>query len=84
MATKRHISRPVRVAGVTIGGEAPIVVQSMTNTDTADVEATAQQVRQLAAAGSELVRITVNTAEAAAAVPHIRDRLDAAAAAMCR
>ncbi|HEV7985500.1 MAG TPA: flavodoxin-dependent (E)-4-hydroxy-3-methylbut-2-enyl-diphosphate synthase, partial [Steroidobacteraceae bacterium] len=60
---------------MTIGGQAPIVVQSMTNTDTADVESTARQVQQLAAAGSELVRITVNTAEAAAAVPHIGERL---------
>jgi (E)-4-hydroxy-3-methylbut-2-enyl-diphosphate synthase len=75
METKRHQSRPVKVAGITIGGTAPIVVQSMTNTDTADIEATVQQVRQLAAAGSELVRITVNEAGAAAAVPHIRDRL---------
>ena len=76
METKRHQSRAVRVAGVTIGGTAPIVVQSMTNTDTADVESTAQQVRQLAAAGSELVRITVNETHAAAAVPHIRERLE--------
>jgi len=75
MSRNRHSSVPVRVAGVTIGGQAPIVVQSMTNTDTADVEATARQVQQLAAAGSELVRITVNTAEAAAAVPHIEQRL---------
>ena len=75
MIRKRHHSLPVKVAGVTIGGQAPIVVQSMTNTDTADVEATARQVQQLAAAGSELVRITVNTAEAAAAVPHIGERL---------
>jgi (E)-4-hydroxy-3-methylbut-2-enyl-diphosphate synthase len=75
MVRKRHTSLPVRVAGVTIGGQAPIVVQSMTNTDTADVESTARQVQQLAAAGSELVRITVNTAEAAAAVPHIGERL---------
>src|SRR5690606_5617399 len=56
--------------------DAPVVVQSMTNTDTADVEATARQVRALARAGSELVRITVNTSEAAAAVPHIRERLE--------
>src|SRR5580692_951358 len=63
MPSNRHTSVPVKVAGVTIGGQAPIVVQSMTNTDTADVEATARQVQQLAAAGSELVRITVNTAE---------------------
>src|SRR5579862_6644428 len=76
METKRHHSRAVRVAGVTIGGTAPIVVQSMTNTDTADVESTAQQCAQLAAAGSELVRITVNEAGAAAAVPRIRDRLE--------
>jgi (E)-4-hydroxy-3-methylbut-2-enyl-diphosphate synthase len=75
MQPKRHLSQPVRIAGVTIGGTAPIVVQSMTNTDTADIDATTQQVRQLAEAGSELVRITVNAADAAAAVPHIRDRL---------
>src|SRR6185436_8875885 len=67
----------VDIAHVRIGGEAPIVVQSMTNTDTADIEATVQQVAALARAGSEIVRITVNNAEAAAAVPHIRDRLDA-------
>ena len=72
----RRRSIPVRVGPVTIGGDAPIVVQSMTNTDTADVEATAQQVKALARAGSELVRITVNTDEAAAAVPRIRDRLE--------
>ena len=62
---------------VLIGGGAPIVVQSMTNTDTADAEATARQVAELARAGSELVRITVNTPEAAAQVPAIRERLDA-------
>ena len=61
---------------IQIGGGAPVVVQSMTNTDTADVEATAQQVAALARAGSELVRITVDNEEAARAVPHIRDRLD--------
>jgi (E)-4-hydroxy-3-methylbut-2-enyl-diphosphate synthase len=76
METKRHHTRPVKVAGVTIGGNAPIVVQSMTNTDTADVESTTRQVQQLAEAGSELVRITVNSAEAAAAVPRIRERLE--------
>ena len=65
------------VGGVTLGGGAPIVVQSMTNTDTADVAATVAQVRALAEAGSELVRITVNTAEAAAAVATIRAQLDA-------
>ena len=73
---KRRVSRAVRVGGVVIGGGAPIVVQSMTNTDTADVPATVAQVAELARAGSELVRITVNTAEAAAAVPRIRERLD--------
>jgi (E)-4-hydroxy-3-methylbut-2-enyl-diphosphate synthase len=77
MGLKRHFSRAVQVGRVTIGGSAPIVVQSMTNTDTADIAGTATQCAQLAAAGSELVRITVNTAEAAAAVPHIRNRLDA-------
>jgi (E)-4-hydroxy-3-methylbut-2-enyl-diphosphate synthase len=75
---ERRRSVPVDVGGVRIGGGAPIVVQSMTNTDTADVAATVAQVRALAAAGSELVRVTVNTAEAAAAVPSIRERLDAA------
>ena len=63
------------VAGVAIGGDAPVVIQSMTNTDTEDVFGTAMQVAQLARAGSELVRITVNTREAAAAVPKIRERL---------
>src|SRR5580693_5508597 len=62
-------------AAVLVGGGAPIAVQSMTNTDTADVEGTAAQVAALARAGSELVRITVDRDEAAAAVPHIRDRL---------
>jgi (E)-4-hydroxy-3-methylbut-2-enyl-diphosphate synthase len=71
----RHRTAAVDVGGVTVGGTAPIVVQSMTNTDTADVEATARQVATLAHAGSELVRITVDRDEAAAAVPHIRDRL---------
>ena len=77
----RGRSQPVRVGhgrcGVRIGGGAPIVVQSMTNTDTADVAATVSQVRDLAQAGSELVRITVNSPAAAAAVPEIRQRLDA-------
>jgi (E)-4-hydroxy-3-methylbut-2-enyl-diphosphate synthase len=73
----RQQTRTARVGSVAIGGGAPIVVQSMTNTDTADVAATVEQVRALADAGSELVRITVNTAEAAAAVPAIRERLDA-------
>jgi len=73
----RRISTQVRVGGVALGGGAPIVVQSMTNTDTANVEATARQVEQLWRAGSELVRITVNTPEAAAAVAPIRDKLEA-------
>ena len=73
---KRRVARQVRVGDVKIGGNAPIVVQSMTNTDTADVEATTVQVAALARAGSELVRVTVNTAEAAAAVPAIREKLD--------
>jgi (E)-4-hydroxy-3-methylbut-2-enyl-diphosphate synthase len=72
---QRHKTAAVDVGGVVVGGGAPIVVQSMTNTDTADVEGTARQVAALAAAGSELVRITVDRDEAAAAVPHIRDRL---------
>ena len=71
----RHRTIGVKVAGVTVGGGAPIVVQSMTNTDTADAEATAKQVAALARAGSEIVRITVDRDEAAAAVPHIKDRL---------
>jgi (E)-4-hydroxy-3-methylbut-2-enyl-diphosphate synthase len=75
ITTRRH-SIGVKVGGVTIGGGAPVVVQSMTNTDTADVEATAGQVAELARAGSELVRVTVDRSEAAAAVPHIRDALD--------
>jgi (E)-4-hydroxy-3-methylbut-2-enyl-diphosphate synthase len=74
----RERTRTARVGNVAIGGGAPIVVQSMTNTDTADVAATVAQVAALAAAGSELVRITVNTDEAAAAVAPIRERLDAA------
>jgi (E)-4-hydroxy-3-methylbut-2-enyl-diphosphate synthase len=76
-AAPRRKSRQVRVGHVSIGGEAPIVVQSMTNTDTADVAATVRQVADLARAGSEIVRVTVNNAEAAAAVPAIRERLDA-------
>ncbi|HEY2228940.1 MAG TPA: flavodoxin-dependent (E)-4-hydroxy-3-methylbut-2-enyl-diphosphate synthase [Xanthobacteraceae bacterium] len=71
----RRKSVAVDVGGVTVGGDAPIVVQSMTNTDTADVEATTAQVAALARAGSEIVRITVDRDEAAAAVPHIKERL---------
>jgi (E)-4-hydroxy-3-methylbut-2-enyl-diphosphate synthase len=73
----RRATRQVRVGDVSIGGTAPIVVQSMTNTDTADIEATVKQVAALAKAGSELVRITVNSPEAAAAVAAIRDKLNA-------
>lgn len=76
ISSPRRKSVGVRVGAITIGGDAPVVVQSMTNTDTADEVATAIQVAQLARAGSELVRITVNTAEAASAVPAIRARLD--------
>lgn len=72
----RRRSVPVVVGKVTIGGDAPVVVQSMTNTDTADVDATVAQVMALARAGSELVRITVDRDESAAAVPRIRERLD--------
>jgi (E)-4-hydroxy-3-methylbut-2-enyl-diphosphate synthase len=73
----RRQTRIVRIGGVAIGGTLPVAVQSMTNTDTADEVATAIQVAQLARAGSEIVRITVNTEEAARAVPRIRDRLRA-------
>jgi len=78
MSISRRNSVQVRIGQVPVGGGAPIVVQSMTNTDTADVEATAAQVRALARAGSELVRITVNTDAAAAAVAPIRERLERA------
>src|SRR6478752_6164832 len=71
----RRRSRRAVVGGVVVGGDAPVVVQSMTNTDTADVDATVTQVAALARAGSELVRITVDRDEAAAAVPHIREKL---------
>jgi (E)-4-hydroxy-3-methylbut-2-enyl-diphosphate synthase len=72
----RQLTTAVNVGNVTIGGGAPVAVQTMTNTDTADSEATARQCAELAASGAELVRITVNTAEAASAVPEIRRRLD--------
>lgn len=72
---RRHDTHAVSVGPVVIGGGAPVVVQSMTNTDTADVEATVRQVIELADAGSEIVRITVNNDDAAKAVPQIRDRL---------
>ena len=71
----RRLTRAVTVGRVHVGGGAPVVVQSMTNTDTADVLGTAMQVAELARAGSEMVRITVNNEAAARAVPHIRDRL---------
>ena len=73
---RRHRTHAVRVGKVTLGGSAPVVVQSMTNTDTSDVTATTSQVIELARAGSEIVRITVNNDEAARAVPLIRERLD--------
>src|SRR5258708_39804904 len=72
----RRKSRPVRVADKIIGGDAPILVQSMTNTDTEDAQSTATQVAALARAGSEIVRITVNTLEAARQVPEIRNQLE--------
>jgi len=71
----RRRSVAVRIGAVTVGGGAPVVVQSMTNTDTADIEGTIAQVAALSRAGSEMVRITVDREEAAAAVPHIRDGL---------
>ena len=74
----RRRSIATTIGHVRLGGDAPIVVQSMTNTDTADIDGTVEQVRALARAGSEIVRITVNSDEAAAAVPHIRERLDRA------
>src|ERR1700733_7163646 len=73
----RRTSLGVKVGAVTIGGKAPIVVQSMTNTDTADIDGTVAQVKALARAGSELVGVTANNDEPAAAVPRIRERLDA-------
>src|SRR5881275_3566845 len=71
----RRASARVSVGNVAVGGGAPIVVQSMTNTDTADIEGTIAQVAALSRAGSEMVRITVDREEAASAVPHIRDGL---------
>lgn len=72
---RRHMTRSVQIGGVRVGGDAPVVVQSMTNTDTADVAATVKQVAELWRAGSELVRLTVNNAESAAAIPRIADKL---------
>ena len=71
----RRVTRQVRIGGIAVGGDAPVVVQSMTNTDTADVASSVRQVAELWRAGSELVRLTVNTPEAAAAIPRIRDKL---------
>ena len=76
-AGTRRKTVAVAVGDIVVGGDAPIVVQSMTNTDTADADGTAAQVAALARAGSEIVRITVDRDEAAAAVPHIREKLDA-------
>lgn len=73
---RRRCSQLVQIGDVVMGGGAPVVVQSMTNTDTADIDATVRQIHELFEAGSELVRITVNTQQAAAQVPHIRERLD--------
>ncbi len=73
---QRHVTRQVRVGHVSVGGGAPIVVQSMTNTDTADIDATVRQVAELYQAGSEIVRVTVNTLEAASAVSTVREKLD--------
>ena len=75
MTEHRQTTHAVQVGGVTIGGDAPVVVQSMTDTDTADAEATARQCRELATAGAELVRVAVNTHEAAEAVAEIKHRL---------
>ncbi len=76
-SARRHRTTQVDVAGVKVGGDAPIVVQSMTNTDTADIAATVAQVAALARAGSQLVRLTVDRDVCAKAVPHIKDKLDA-------
>ena len=75
MSPIRKITTAVQIGKVTVGGGAPIVVQSMTNTDTCDIKSTTQQIAELVRAGSEMVRVTVNTPEAAAAVPRIRDAL---------
>ena len=72
---KRRLSVPVKIGNISIGGSNPIVVQSMTNTDTADVDLTYKQVLDLAKAGSEIVRITVDREESAKAVPYIKEKL---------
>ena len=71
----RRVSVPVTIGKVAMGGLNPVVVQSMTNTDTADVDGTVEQIHALAQAGSEIVRVTVDTERAAAAVPHIKEKL---------
>ncbi|MCB1680704.1 MAG: flavodoxin-dependent (E)-4-hydroxy-3-methylbut-2-enyl-diphosphate synthase, partial [Alphaproteobacteria bacterium] len=73
---KRHKTVPVHVRNVTVGGDAPVIVQSMTNTDTADVNATFEQVKKLFLAGSEIVRVTVNNEDAAKGVVKLREKLD--------
>ena len=73
---QRRQTHQVQIEHITVGSDAPVVVQSMTNTDTADAIGTAQQVKELSDAGSEMVRITVNSPDAAAKVAEIRQRLD--------
>ena len=72
----RRVSQQVMIGNIAVGGNAPVVVQSMTNTDTADAESTVKQILELWQAGSEIVRITVNSPEAAAQVANIRNQLD--------
>src|SRR6188768_178844 len=74
-AWPRRLTQPVRIGGVVVGGGKPVVVQSMTNTDTADVASSVKQVAELWRAGSEMVRLTVNNAESAAAIPRIVEKL---------
>jgi (E)-4-hydroxy-3-methylbut-2-enyl-diphosphate synthase len=77
MISEKHKTIPVTIGGITMGGGHPVVVQSMTDTDTADIQGTVKQIEALAHSGSELVRVTVNDEDSARAVPHIRDRLRA-------
>ncbi len=72
---QRRKSHAVQIGNVTMGGSAPVVIQSMTNTDTADIEKSVQQTMELADAGSELVRLTVNVDAAAQAIPHIKEKI---------
>jgi (E)-4-hydroxy-3-methylbut-2-enyl-diphosphate synthase len=76
MFIKRHVTHAVKVRNITMGGGNPVIIQSMTNTDTADIKATTKQIIELVEAGSELVRITINNEQAAKAVPFIREKLD--------